>query len=281
MLPYGFMFFRIIAAAVFAIGLRAEEPFFFIQGTDPQFGMHEENRGFARESANFERFIAIANRLKPAFVVVTGDLVNRAGDAQQIREYQRISAKLDKSIPLHNVAGNHDFNTTAASLAAYRKQYGPDWYTFRHGSTAFFVLNSTLMFAPGELSGEAAKQEAWLKEALAKARRQGATRLIVFQHHPLFLLFPDEPDQYFNIPKPARGRYLRMLKEAGASHVFAGHYHLGMTAATGNLQLITTGPIGKPRGAERSGLRIVTVGDEAVEHAYYALDSAPARAELK
>lgn len=281
MLPYGCMMLRICAALLLAWSLRADAPFFFLQGTDPQFGMYEENRGFERETVNFEKFIATANRLKPAFVIVTGDLVNRASDPGQTGEYLRIAAKLDKSIPIHHVAGNHDFNPTAASLAAYRKKFGPDWYTFRHGTTAFFVLNSVLMHSPGPLTGEAAKQEAWFKQELAKAKRNGARRLVVFQHHPHFLLFAGEPEQYFNLPMNVRQRYLNILEQSGVSHVFAGHYHLNMVAAGEKLELVTTGPIGKPRGSEQSGFRVVIVRDDGVKHAYYGLESAPAGVSLQ
>ncbi len=62
----------------------AFHPFFFIQLTDPQFGMFTGNAGFEQETANFEFAVATANRLKPAFVVVTGDLVNKTGDEAQI-----------------------------------------------------------------------------------------------------------------------------------------------------------------------------------------------------
>lgn len=48
-------------------------------------------RDFAQEAANFEFAIATANRLKPRFVIVTGDLVNKPGDAAQTAEYLRIS----------------------------------------------------------------------------------------------------------------------------------------------------------------------------------------------
>ena len=49
----------------------------FIVMSDPQFGMFTQNRNFEHETANFEFAIATANRLKPAFVVVDGDLVNK------------------------------------------------------------------------------------------------------------------------------------------------------------------------------------------------------------
>jgi 3',5'-cyclic AMP phosphodiesterase CpdA len=76
--------------------------------SDPQFGMYTKDADFAQETANFEFAIATANRLKPRFVIVCGDLVNKPGDRAQIEEYRRISAKLDKSIRLYHVAGNHD-----------------------------------------------------------------------------------------------------------------------------------------------------------------------------
>jgi len=53
----------------------AAEPFFFIQLSDPQFGMFTTNKEFAQFA------VATVNRLRPAFVVITGDLVNQPGDA--------------------------------------------------------------------------------------------------------------------------------------------------------------------------------------------------------
>ena len=75
-------------------------PFFFIQMSDPQFGMYTADTNFTQETANFEFAIATANRLHPAFVIVTGDLINKAGDPAQAAEYKRIARKLNPSIPL-------------------------------------------------------------------------------------------------------------------------------------------------------------------------------------
>src|SRR5215471_14887892 len=72
-------------------------PFFFIQMSDPQFGMYTANEEFSRETVNFTRAIESANRLRPAFVIVTGDLTNRQGDSAQIAEYRRIASTLDRS----------------------------------------------------------------------------------------------------------------------------------------------------------------------------------------
>jgi 3',5'-cyclic AMP phosphodiesterase CpdA len=250
---------------------------FFLQMSDPQFGMYSQNQGFAQETANFEFAIATANRLRPAFVIVTGDMVNQPGAAGQVAEYQRIAATLDRSIPIHHVAGNHDVGgaPTAESLAFYRSRLGPDYYAFRSGDVAVFVLNSALIAGPDNVPEEAARQEAWLESELAKARAAGAGRLLVFQHHPLFLKDPGEPGQYFNVPLAARQRFLALFHNYGVSHVFAGHYHRNALARDGNLEMTTTGPVGKPLGAERSGMRVIAVTKAGVEHKYYDFGKLP------
>src|ERR1022692_5167849 len=114
----------------------------FIQLSDPQFGMYTKDQGFDHETANFEFAIATANRLKPAFVVVTGDLINKPGNAAQAAAYRRIAAKLNPKIKLFSVPGNHDVGNdpTTESLAQYREQFGADYYSFRVGDVAGIVL---------------------------------------------------------------------------------------------------------------------------------------------
>ena len=165
------------------------DSYFFIQMSDPQFGMYTENRDFKQETANFEFAIETANRLKPAFVVVTGDLVNKAGDTAQIAEYKRIAAKLDRSIPLYSVPGNHDTTNepTAASLAAYRERFGRDYYSFRSHDMEGIVLDGSIIKAPGNVPEEAAKQEAWVRQELEKAKAGGIRHIVVFIHQPFFL----------------------------------------------------------------------------------------------
>src|SRR5512137_1792627 len=84
------------ALAALAGTTPTSSPFFFIQLSDTQFGFSAGDAEFAQETANFEFAVATANRLRPAFVVMTGDLVNKPGDAAQIAEYKRIAATLDR-----------------------------------------------------------------------------------------------------------------------------------------------------------------------------------------
>src|SRR5260370_41312442 len=61
-------------------GISSAQDFFFVQMADPQFGMYTGNVGFAQETANLELAIATANRLHPAFVGLSDDLVNKTQD---------------------------------------------------------------------------------------------------------------------------------------------------------------------------------------------------------
>ena len=189
--------------------------------------MYSKNANFQHETVNFEFAIATANRLKPAFVVITGDLINDAGNAAQTAEYKRIAAKLDPAIKLYSLPGNHDVQNepTAESLALYRERFGPDYYTFQSGGLTGIVLNSNLEKGTKNVPQEAAKMEAWFKSELEKAKAGGAKQIIVFQHIPLFRKDPNEPEVYENMPVDVRQRYLKLMHENGVKWVFAGHQH--------------------------------------------------------
>lgn len=251
--------------------------FFFLQLADPQFGMHAKDRDFAQETANYEFAIATANRLKPRFVIVCGDLVNKPGDPAQIEEYRRISARLDSSIRIYHVAGNHDVGNepTADSLESYRERFGPDYYGFREGSLYGIVLNSSIIHSPQKVAAGLRKQEEWLRAELRKAKASRAPHIVVFQHHPFFLERGDEPDQYFSIPLARRRPMLDWFRQAGVKHVFSGHYHRNAHGSDGDIEMVTTAPVGMPLGGARSGLRVVWVTGDAIKHEYFEFGALP------
>ncbi len=262
--------------------LRAAEPFHFVQLSDPQLGMFTENRDFVQDAANFEFAVKAVNRLKPAFVVITGDLVHKVGDAAQIAEYRRIVGLIDRSIPVYNVAGNHDVENapTPESLAAYTRIFGPDRYTFRHGGLIGIVLNSSLIHTPDKAAAALAEQDRWLRDALVQAKAANPRHIVVFQHHPWFLKSAGEPDQYFNIPTPRRAAHLALFREFGVRYLFCGHYHRNAEARDGELEAITSGPVGKPLGGAKSGIRVAIVRDDRIEHRYYELGELPVKIEV-
>jgi 3',5'-cyclic AMP phosphodiesterase CpdA len=263
--------------------LRYDKNLYFFQMADTQFGFFNENKEFSRETLNFEKAVAEANRLKPAFVIVCGDLVNKPGDMSQINEYKRIAAKLDPSIKIYNVSGNHDVENipTSGSIDLYKQHLGPDRYTFRSGTIFGIVLNSSLMKDPSKAPEEAAAQEAWLRTALEESKKSKSMNVMVFMHHPLFISQPDEPNQYFNIDSDRRKVYLELFKKYNIRQVFAGHYHRNAGGRSEDLEMITTGPVGRPIGPDSSGFRIVHVNGRSVSHKYYPLDSLPEMLDLR
>jgi len=272
-----------ICVALVAPKATSAQNLFFLQMSDPQFGMFTANTGFEQESANLEFAIATANRLHPAFVVMSGDLVNKSRDKTQIEEYLRITHKLNPDIPLYAVAGNHDVGNvpTPESLEAYRKTFGKDYYVFRNGPMEGIVLNSSIIQHPEKVMDEEVKQREWLEEELKKAVAEHIQWIVVFQHIPWFLHSADEPDQYFNIPREARSRYLKILKDNGVRYDFAGHLHQNSLAKDGDFEMITTGPIGKPLGNAISGIQIVSINNkDGICHHYYGLGNLPSQIDL-
>ncbi|MDZ4802596.1 MAG: metallophosphoesterase [Bryobacteraceae bacterium] len=249
----------------------------FLQMSDTQFGMYAKDAEFSQETANFEFAVASANRLKPRFAIVCGDLVNKAGDSAQIAEYLRISAKLDKGVRLYHVAGNHDVGNepTPESLAAWRDKFGRDYYSFREGAVYGIVLNSSLIHSPGKAQAEYEKQDDWLRAELMKARASGAPHVVVFQHHPWFLERGDEADQYFNIPLVRRRPLIELFRDAGVRWLFSGHYHRNAVGRDGEIEAVTTGPVGMPLGGARSGFRIVRVDGAALRHEFVEFGALP------
>ncbi|MHC4761836.1 MAG: metallophosphoesterase [Planctomycetota bacterium] len=270
-------------------GCRFEEktnwqgPFFFIQMADTQFGFFEKNESFARETELFEKAVSHANRLRPAFVVICGDIINKSGNERQKAEFFRICSKLNKGIPLYLVAGNHDISKKPGmeELMWYRKNFGKDWYSFGYGGCSFIVLNSTIIGSPEKVPEEENKQWQWLTEEFKKIDGRANVHTFIFLHHPLFLTGPNEEDRYFNIPGEQRSRCLKLFAENKVSTVFAGHYHRNSYGRYGDMEMVTTGPVSKPLGKDPSGFRIVKVFKDHIEHNYYGFESMPEAVELK
>jgi UDP-2,3-diacylglucosamine pyrophosphatase LpxH len=255
----------------------AQQPWFFVVMSDPQLGMYAKDQNFTQETANFEFAIANINRLHPKFVVVCGDLVNKSGDAAEIAEYKRVLGKLDSSIPVYSVAGNHDVGNepTPQTLDAFRTNIGRDYYSFSAGDMLGIVLDSNLIRAPEHASEAAKQQEDWLKKTLATAKANGSRNIVVFQHIPFFIKDPTEADNYFNIPQATRRQYLDLLEQSGVRYVFAGHYHRNAGGTDGPLTEVVTGATGMPIGGSVSGFRAVAARGEKLESTWFCFGGIP------
>ena len=82
------------------------------------------------------------------------------------------------------------------------------------------------------------------------------------------------------IPKERRRVLLELFKAHGVAAVFAGHWHRNNYASDGDLQMVTSGPVGYPLGDDPSGLRVVKVFEDRIEHEYFGLDAIPEAIDL-
>ena len=280
--------------------------FFFIQMSDPQFGMFagfsgmDDSRilelrekmgfkirrapkttGFADETRLYEKAIAAANRLNPAFIVMSGDMVQNKDDASQLAELRRITGQLSSQIPIYWAAGNWDVGSTPTpeTLTQYRERFGEDNYTFEYGGTSSIILNSSVAFDDSQVPQEWDRQVAFLRSSLREAQTKGSANIMVFLHHPLYDQDPEEADSWAVLPRDKRRVLLDIFETHRVTAVFSGHWHRCHYVNHKGIHMITTGPVGYPLGDDPSGLRIVKVFQDRIEHQYYGLDNLPETVE--
>jgi hypothetical protein len=152
--------------------------------------------------------------LRPAFAIVTGDLIYGTDVVAQNDAFTRIAE--NSQVPLFMAAGNHDgyayFNQFIGELSIdglehFARGRGPLYYSFDVGELHFVVLNSydgsperrhagnLIVASPvdnwGGFLGET--QFAWLKADLAAAREDGRVSLLFMHHDPRGPFTANEP----------------------------------------------------------------------------------------
>lgn len=245
------------------------------KGRDMRVTKVPKTDGYEWDARRYETAIDTARQLHPDFVVMGGDMVDDPASAEQVDEVLRITERLD-GIPMHWVPGNHDVAPdylvpTVSSLRHYRDIFGPDHYVFEHKGTTCIVVNTVVWQHPEVVPEELGAQLAALELALRAAARERSRHIIVFGHHPLFTDHPTEPDSYWNVPFERRQPVLRLLKEYGARAFFCGHWHRNGGGWDEHFEVVVTGPVGYPLGADPSGFRVVFVDDEWIGHHYVSL----------
>eukprot|EP00038_Savillea_parva_P001720 m.106763 g.106763 ORF g.106763 m.106763 type:complete len:583 (-) comp10599_c5_seq1:630-2378(-) len=293
-----------------APGLGATEwsrDFTFVQMADTQLGLAElfgkvngidGVTGWSLEKEMMELAVAHINRIKPAFAIVCGDLVNESpfgDDAKrkaQISDFNAVLSKIDPTVPLICVCGNHDVGNipNRESIDKYKADFGDDYFSFWCKGVKCIVVNSQLWKDASAAPQLALEHAAWLSRQLASSAAGGARHTLVFGHIPIFLESANEPDSYFNLTHDMRIRLLDELVAAGCSHYFCGHYHRNgggvyKAPAGGSVEVVITGAVGtnivdRPggravkdgdhgeavMGPTLSGLRVVKVGYNSVRH---------------
>jgi predicted phosphodiesterase len=197
---------------------------------DTQLGMG----GYEHDVATFKAAVKQINAMKADFVVICGDLVDKAND-KSFADFNSIKSGF--KLPCYCAAGNHDVENepTAETLRIYREKIGKDYYSVEHKGYTIVVANTQLWKAP--LEGESDKHDAWFKKTLKTAKAKDSPVIIVV-HYPLFVKQPDEEEGYFNIPPVKRKEILDLCEENGVVAFLAGHTHKQITNEYKGIQLV-------------------------------------------
>jgi hypothetical protein len=241
--------------------------FTFVQAADPQMTF------CADSPAKWYVTIDKVNIVNPAFLMVTGDMLQTSSSQSQFDTYMDAAANLNPDIALYEVPGNHDVSAapTPAKYTWYESHFGDLWYTFIYGNSLFIGLESCILIDSSGYPGKDTEQMDWLTTTLANA--SGYDNILVFMHHPLCVSSVDEPDSWVNIPPARRAELLSLFHQYGVRAVFAGHYHQNAYVNDGGLEIITTSSCTCPLASDPPGFRIVDVYSDHIEQAYHTLDS--------
>jgi 3',5'-cyclic AMP phosphodiesterase CpdA len=144
--------------------------------------------------------VAIADPVKPAFTIITGDLVRdalRVGEAEATGYYDLFASIVARfTRPVFTVPGNHenfgierDKSKVSEShplygRAMYRHYRGPDYYSFTYGGVHFVGLNSVDIADQWYYGHVDSVQVEWLKRDLAAI--PATMPVVTFNHIPFF-----------------------------------------------------------------------------------------------
>ena len=176
--------------------------------------------------------IADINRHAPVLVVHVGDIVHPVPELPSFgpacERFKQLASALQA--PLYVAAGNHDVGDKTVAwmpagtvqqefVEAYRKLFGPDFYSFDAEGCHFIVINAQTINSglPAE-----AEQRAWLEQDFAA---HAGRRTFFFTHYPPYVCDRFEASNYDNIDEPGRTWLLDLLQQYRPEALFAGHVH--------------------------------------------------------
>lgn len=258
---------RILFAAFAALVLVSCGPksFKFVQISDPQVGFMDRSSDYSYSDNLFKQAVTAINRVKPEFVIITGDLVHDALDLSQKDIYKKNISAINPKIKVYALPGNHDMRPwTEANHNNFLKFNGYDRFSFVQNDCAFIGFDSCCI--KDGIEDQEAEQLIWLIDQLKSA--QGSRYIFLFTHCPIFRESIDEKEDYFNFSMPKREEYLDLFKKYNVSAVFAGHTHKAYNSEWEGIKLITSGPVGTPLDGGVSGINIIKVGRKGFTSTY-------------
>lgn len=210
---------------------RRADTFTFVHASDTHIS--------AASVARTDRLRALVDSLRPAFVLISGDLVRdalRVGEAEATGYYQLFNEKIGAfPAPTYTVPGNHEvfgIETDKSKVspdhplfgrAMYRRYRGPDYYSFNVGGVHVVALNSVDISDQWYYGHVDSLQLAWLERDLSMV--PPTTPVVTFNHIPFFSSSESLQGYKDGPPAPSlitvRGKTLYRHTVSNASDVLA------------------------------------------------------------
>ena len=185
----------------------------------------------------FKQMVAEIAKLKPAFVLHTGDFVPGSSDLTKLkRQYWEFKKVMDRvDVPYYLALGNHEISGAEAHRL-FRSLLGKTYYSFDYGNSHFVALDAAM---PGDTHRINDVQFAWLEKDLSAAKGK-SDHVFVMAHDPLYPVDGHIGGSLDKYPD-RRDKLATLLKKYGAVY-FTGHEHLfDHDVYNGVTQVITGG----------------------------------------
>ena len=218
--------------------------FYFVHITDTHVMDEKFDNGFSKMRLRSVLENVTSFEEKPAFVVITGDLVEWGSSGSGALNYQtfldcfyekenQLYADKGCSIPVYTTPGNHDYfweNNLDNYHAYVDKNHvaDEDRYTIVYGDVSLFFMDSGANYLKEPYTwfhpyGDGLFDDdiAWLEEQLSTCK---TTHKIVLMHHPAVNVRDDSGVMYDVIARN-RMRLISLCEEYDVDLVLTGHTH--------------------------------------------------------
>ena len=277
--------------------------------------IHASDTHIAEASvARTRRLKAIADSVKPAFVLVSGDLVRdalRVGEAEARGYYELyVRETAGFNAPVWSVPGNHEnfgIERAKSGVAAthplygkamFRSYLGPTYFGFTYGGVHFLGLDSVDIDDQSYYGHVDATQLAWIEQELATVKT--GTPVVTFNHIPLVsgtlmsagidensvapsLITIAGVQQYRHVVSNPADVLARVTRSHPLAIALGGHYHareqVGFEYSGRQLRFAQTsavvGPAPLMGQMARSGVMVYHVSDGVVDAGTFVPLDAP------
>jgi len=222
------------------------DDFYFVQLTDT----HTKHKIFDRYGATTKRLTTVLDKIKsfenpPAFVVITGDLVEWSGgdptgalNCQTFvslfhEDNNRLYLDSDLTIPVYTTPGNHDYTFTR-NLDNYHKFIDKshiaeeDRYILTHEDVSLFFMDSGPNYVDNpsdwlEIMGDGLYEDDinWLTEELSNCE---SSHKIILMHHPA-VSDRNEQGEMKDVIARNRLEFIELCETNDVELVLVGHTH--------------------------------------------------------